>query len=436
MAKVRKVRTVTVLLWGKEVGVVAWDEDRRVGSFQYTPKFVRDGYEISPLMMPLDEGRIYVFPALNKETYLGLPGLVADALPDRYGNALIDIWLRRQGRDAGDFSPVERLCYMGTRGMGALEFKPAIGPQARKAIPIEIAELTQLASEILQQRTDLTVDLKGSEAEALKMIIRVGTSAGGARAKAVIAWNPKTGEVRSGQVLAPKGFESWLLKFDGANRNTLGDPEGFGRIEYAYYKMATAAGIEMTKCRLLEEGGRAHFMTRRFDRTDAGDKIHMQSLCAIGHFDFNAPGEYSYEHAFGVIQQLNLGYPVVQEMYRRMVFNVIGRNHDDHTRNVAFLMDKTGEWRLAPAYDVIWCYNPSGRRAVRHQMRINGKQDNFTRDDLLSVADQYGIKYAKGIISSVYETILHWPKFAEEAGVPPEMIKKISATHRLDIVKP
>lgn len=435
MAKVRKVRAVTVLLWGKEVGAVAWDEDRRVGSFQYSPEFVRGGYEIAPLMMPLDEGRIYAFPALNKETYLGLPGLVADALPDRYGNALIDIWLRQQGRDSGDFSPVERLCYMGTRGMGALEFKPAIGPRVRKAMPIEVAELAHLASEILQQRTDFAVALKGSKAEALKMIIRVGTSAGGARAKAVIAWNPKTNEIRSGQVQVPNGFEPWILKFDGVNRNTLGDPEGFGRIEYAYHKMATAAGIEMTECRLLEEDGRAHFMTRRFDRTDAGDKIHMQSLCAMGHFDFNAPGEYSYEHAFGVIQQLNLGSPAVREMYRRMVFNVIGRNHDDHTRNIAFLMDKTGEWRLAPAYDVIWCYNPRGRWAVRHQMRINGKQENFTRDDLLSVAERYGIKDAKGIISSVYEIILQWPKFAEDAGVPIGMIREVNTTHRLDIVK-
>lgn len=436
MAKIHKIKTATVLLWGKEVGVVAWDEDRRVGSFQYTPDFVRGGYEIAPLMMPLDKDRIYAFPALNKKTYLGLPGLVADALPDHYGNTLIDIWLRQQGRDAGDFNPVERLCYMGTRGMGALEFKPAIGPQAGEAIPIEIAELTQPVSEVLQRRTDWTVDLKGPKAAALKTIIQVGTSAGGARAKAVIAWNPKTSEVRSGQFLMPEGFEPWLLKFDGSNRDMPGDPEGLGRIEYTYHKMATAAGIKMSECRLLEEGGRAHFMTRRFDRTAAGDKIHLQSLCAIGHFDFLAPGEYSYEHVLGVIQQLNLGSPAVQAMYRRMVFNVIGRNQDDHTKNIAFLMDKGGEWRLAPAYDVVWCYNPYGQWSVRHQMRINGKQDNFTRDDLLSVADRYGIKNAKSIISSVYEAILQWPKFAEKAGVPQDMIRKVATTHRLDIGKP
>lgn len=424
MAKVRKVRTATVQLWGKEVGVVAWDEDRGIGRFEYTPDFVRDGYEIAPIMMPLNEGQIYSFPALNIETYLGLPGLLADALPDRYGKACIDIWLRRQGRDVDDFSPIERLCYMGTRGMGALEFKPAIGPQARKAIPIEISELTQLASDILQQRTDLLVNLRGSKAEALKMIIRVGASAGGARAKAVIAWNPKTNKIRSGQVRAPEGFESWLLKFDGVNQDSLGDPEGYGRIEYAYYNMATAAGIKMSKCRLLEEGGRAHFMTRRFDRTDAGEKIHMQSLCAMGHYDFNAPGEYSYEHAFGVIQKLNLGYPAVKEMYRRMVFNVMARNHDDHTRNIAFLMDKAGEWQLAPAFDVIWCYNPIGKWTLQHQMRINGKRDNFIREDLLLVAEQYGIKDATGIITDVGRVVSHWPEVAEQARVSPEMIEK------------
>lgn len=434
MAKLGKVRTAIVLLWGQEVGAVAWDDDRGMGRFEYTPHFVHDGYEIAPIMMPLKEGRIYSFPALNIETYLGLPGLLADALPDRYGKACIDIWLRQQGRDVADFSPIERLCYMGRRGMGALEFNPAIGPQARKAMPIEISELTQLASEVLRQRADLLVNLRGSKAEALKMIIRVGTSAGGARAKAVIAWNPKTNEIRSGQVKAPEGFESWLLKFDGVNQDSLGDPEGYGRIEYAYYNMAVATGIEMSKCQLLEEGGRAHFMTRRFDRTEAGEKIHMQSLCAMGHYDFNAPGEYSYEHAFGVIQKLNLGYPAMEKMYRRMVFNVMSRNQDDHTRNIAFLMDNTGEWQLAPAFDVIWCYNPIGEWTLQHQMRINGKRDNFIREDLLSVAEQYGIKRATRIIAEVGRGVNHWPEFAEEARVSPDLIGKIASTHRLDLV--
>ncbi len=431
--RVRRSTVSTILLWDREVGVAAWDDKRRIGSFQYTPDFVRRGPEIAPLTMSLSE-QVYSFPVLNYDTYWGLPGLIADALPDRYGNALIDIWLRKQGMSVEDFSPVDRLCYMGSRGMGALEFKPAIGPRARKAIPVEVSELTQLASEILRHRAGFSVNLKGSQAEALKMIIRVGTSAGGARAKAVIAWNPKTGEVRSGQVTAPEGFESWLLKFDGANLDTLGEPEGYGRIEYAYHKMAVVAGIKMSNCRLLEEDGRAHFMTRRFDRTDAGEKVHMQSLCAMAHFDFNAPGEYSYEHAFGVIQKLNLGHPAMQEMYRRMVFNVLARNQDDHTRNISFLMDKTGKWRLAPAYDVIWSYNPQGRWAGRHQMTINGKTDDFTREDLLVVADQYGIKDAKEMLIKAHGAVLRWPEVAKQTKVAPEMIKKISATHRLDIV--
>ncbi len=431
--RIRRVTVSKVLLWDREIGAVAWDDKHRIGSFQYTPDFVHRGPEIAPLKMPLRE-QVYSFPALNYDTYSGLPGLLADSLPDRYGKALVDIWLRKQGRDIKDFNPVERLCYMGSRGMGALEFKPAIGPQARKAIPIEISKLTQLATEILRHRAGFSVNLKGSQAEALKMIIRVGTSAGGARAKAVIAWNPKTGEVRSGQVAVPAGFEPWILKFDGANLDTLGEPKGYGRIEYAYHKMAMTAGIKMSNCHLLEEDGRAHFMTRRFDRTDAGEKVHMQSLCAMAHFDFNASGEYSYEHAFGVIQKLNLGHPAMQEMYRRMLFNVLARNQDDHTRNISFLMDKTGKWRLAPAYDVIWSYNPQGRWSDRHQMTINGKTDDFTGDDLLVVADQYGIKDAKGMLLKVDSAVSRWPEFAKQTGVAPEKIKEIGETHRLNIV--
>jgi serine/threonine-protein kinase HipA len=386
-------------------------------------------------MMPLGSG-IFDFPALNRETFHGLPGLLADSLPDRYGNRLIDVWLERQGRAPGDFTPVERLCYMSTRGMGALEFKPALGPAMGKSVPIEVAELTQLAADILRHRTDWAVHLKGAKAEALTEIIRVGTSAGGNRAKAVIAWNPQTHEVRSGQALAPPGFEPWILKFDGVNDATLGDPKGFGRIEYAYHKMAVAAGIEMTECRLLEESGPAHFMTRRFDRDSHGGKIHMQSLCALGHYDFNAAGEHGYEQVFSVIQRLNLGHAAMREMYRRMVFNVVARNQDDHTRNIAFLMDQSDEWRLSPAFDVIWSYNPSGTWTNRHQMSINGKRDDFTRPDLLTIAQQHGLKDADDIIDQVTAAVTDWPRFAREAGVMSDQQRTISQTHRLALTDP
>ena len=429
-ARIRKVTVATVRAWGKDVGAVAWDEARGFANLEYEPAFVRQGREVAPLMIPLRAG-IFSFPALNRETFHGLPGLLADSLPDRYGNRLIDLWLARHGRAPGDFTPVERLCYMGTRGMGALEFKPALGPAPGKSVPIEVAELTELAAEILRHRVEWAVNLKGAKAEALTEIIRVGTSAGGNRAKAVIAWNPQTHDVRSGQVAPPPGFEPWILKFDGVNDKALGDPQGFGRIEYAYHLMATAAGIEMNACRLLEESGRAHFMTRRFDRGVHGEKIHMQSLCALGHYDFNAAGEYGYEQAFSAIQRLNLGQATMREMYRRMVFNVVARNQDDHTRNIAFLMDEAGVWRLSPAFDLIWSYNPSGSWTNRHQMSINGKRDDFTRADLLTVARQFGIKDGKGLIEQVTTAVSAWTHFAKKAGVTSDQQKAIGHTHRL-----
>jgi serine/threonine-protein kinase HipA len=418
-----------VALWGHDVGAVAWDDARQIATFEYTDDFIRLGMQVAPVMMPLRSGT-FSFPALSKDTFRGLPGLLADSLPDRFGNRLIDLWLQRHGRAVSDFSPVERLCYMGTRGMGALEFKPAL-TRPSKSIPLEVAELTELAREVLQHRSQWAVNLKGAKAEALDTIIRVGTSAGGNRAKAVIAWNPKTGEVRSGQVSAPAGFEPWILKFDGVGDASLGDPKGFGRIEYAYHKMAVAAGIEMSACHLLEENGRAHFMTRRFDRDLAGAKIHMQSLCALGHYDFNAAGEYGYEQALGMVHRLNLGYPALLEMYRRMVFNVVARNQDDHTRNIAFLMDPQSQWRLSPAFDVIWSFSPSGQWTNQHQMSVNGKRDHFTRSDLLSVADQFGIRGAAHIVEQIAAVVAVWPQFAAEAGVPASLINTISRTHRL-----
>lgn len=434
MASARRVNVATVRLWDQDIGAVAWNAERGIGEFEYDPVFIRSGIEIAPFTLLLGAG-IVSFPALNRDTFHGLPGLLADALPDRFGNRIIDAWLARQGRSPGDFTPVERLCYMGVRGMGALEFKPAIGPQESRSTPIEVAELAQLAGDIFRHRTEWVVSLKGSRAEALGAIIRVGTSAGGNRAKAVIVWNPETQEVRSGQASTPPGFEPWILKFDGVADRILGDPRGFGRVEYAYYKMALEAGVVMSPCRLLEEGGRAHFMTRRFDRDSHNGKIHMQSFCALAHYDFNATGEYGYEQALSTIQRLHLGYPALQEMYCRMVFNIIARNQDDHTRNIAFLMNRQGEWRLAPAFDIVWAYNSRGKWTNRHQMTVNGKRDGYSSDDLIAPARQFGIKNASGIIEKVADAVARWPVFARECGVRPGLAKTIGRTHRLNLGK-
>jgi serine/threonine-protein kinase HipA len=426
------VSVARVKLWGELVGAVAWDDERGLATFEYTPSFQRNSLEISPLTMPLNP-TIYSFPELNNRTFYGLPGLLADSLPDRYGTKLIEIWLQRQGRSLGDFSPIERLCYMGNRGMGALEFEPAlVSPQ--RSVRVEISELVELAGKVLSEKEDLLVNLSEDESAALDTIIRVGTSAGGARAKAVIAWNPEKNDVRSGQVRAPKGFEYWIIKFDGVNNDTLGDPKGYGKIEYAYHRMAKAAGIEMSKCRLMEEHGRAHFMTLRFDRTNEADKIHMQSLCALGHFDFNMPGQVGYETALSVCQQLGLGHQTIRQLYKRMVFNVVARNQDDHTRNIAFLMDHDGNWHLAPAFDVIWSYNAEGEWTNSHQMTINGKRKGFNREDFLDVAKQFRIKKPLDVLADVGAAIRRWPVFAEEVGVDPERITIIASTHRLGIV--
>lgn len=433
---VRRVEVAEVVLWNRVIGAIAWDEARGHANFEYAPEFLRSRIQLAPLTMPLKRG-IFSFPQLSRVTYHGMPGLIADSLPDKFGNAIIDQWLASQGRALDSFSPVERLCYIGYRGMGALEYKPAIKRVAGASVPLELGALIELANQVLNRQASLRGD-----AEELDELIRVGTSAGGARAKAVIAWNRRSGQIRSGQVMAPKGYEYWLLKFDGVgNRDKeLTDPKGYGKIEYAYYLMATAAGIEMTESRLHEENGRHHFMTRRFDRVEGQDqfnyKLHMQSLCALAHYDFNMAGAYSYEQALAVMQQLQLPMPQLAQLYRRAVFNIVARNHDDHTKNIAFLMDKRGQWKLAPAFDLTYAYNPEGRWTGRHQMTLNGKQDNFTLEDLYAPARQFRIPKCEQIVEEVVQTVSQWKSYAQQAGVDEKTVARIAMTHRLQLSAP
>jgi serine/threonine-protein kinase HipA len=417
MATVAEVR-----LWGRAIGAVSLEEGARTSAFQYEPAFLVSGIELAPITMPLSR-RIYQFPSLPEEAFYGLPGLLADSLPDRFGNALIDAWLATQGRRPESFNAVERLCYIGVRGMGALEFAPAMGPPLQRSAKIQVDELVKLASEVLTHRASLQVSFApGRRHEGLQEMLRVGTSAGGARAKAIVAWNRDTNEVRSGQVKAPDGFDYWLLKFDGVSANKdkeLEDPKGYTVIEYAYALMAADAGIEMSESRLMEEGGRRHFMTRRFDRLSDGGKLHMQSLAALAHFDFNSAGAYSYEQAFDVIKRLGLSMRAREQQFRRMIFNVVARNQDDHVKNIAFLMDKTGAWSLSPAFDVTYAYNPTGSWTNRHQMTVNGKRNDFTREDFAAVAQAAGLKRGKheAILSEVMDTVKEWPRYAKTAGV-------------------
>jgi serine/threonine-protein kinase HipA len=428
-----------VNLWGRRVGAVSLPEGERIASFQYDPDFLASGIQLAPLSMPLREAP-YTFPGLAPESFHGLPGLLADSLPDRYGNALIDAWLAGQGRAPGSFDVVERLCYVGQRGMGALEYEPSRGPRANRRGVIQVAELVRLASEVLAHRKELVASLAaGHRRRAMQDILSVGTSAGGARAKAVIAYNPETQEVRSGQVDVDPGFEHWLLKLDGVENNKdkegLGDPQGYGAVEYAYHRMAVDAGITMMPCQLLEENGRQHFMTRRFDRDEHGSKRHMLSLGTIAHYDFNQAGAHSYEQAFMVLRQLHLDIEARTQQLRRLVFNVVARNQDDHVKNIAFLMDPNGTWRLSPAFDVTYAYSSHGPWTSSHQMTINGKRDNFTMEDISAVAAAAGFKRgsARRIVLEIAEIVSRWPEYAEAVGVQPEHERRIQRALRLNL---
>ena len=417
------VDVARVNMFGLPVGMFRWDERYEVAQFEYDHSFVGRGLEPSPLMMPVREGRVYSFAGLNRETFMGLPGMLADSLPDTYGRALFDRWLALTGRTSGN--PIESLCYLGKRCMGALEFEPAIDTGYNPQQRFEIDSLVDVAREALSAKASFGVNLNDDRKAAIAEILRLGTSAGGQRAKAIIAYNKATGEVRSGQIEAPAGFDYFIIKLDGVSAKAgFRETENYGRLEYSFYKLATACGIDMAECSLIEENGRAHFLTRRFDR-EGGRKIHMQTLCGLAHYDFHLHRGYSYEQAFNVMRALRLPYSSAREMFRRMVFNVVVRNQDDHTKNISFLMGEDGKWRLSPAYDMGYAYNSQGDWTVQHQMSVNGKFDDISRADLLAFGNANGIKDALEVIDQVCEVAARWPEMAREAGVPEELINAI-----------
>lgn len=421
-----------VYLWGTRIGYVVQENYNSIARFNYDEKFIKSGIEIAPIMMPL-ANRVYSFTNLSVETFKGLPGLLADSLPDKFGTKLIERYLSDSGRDISTFSSIEKLCYVGQRGMGALEYVPANKDIDISNMTVDIDALTKLASDILTERKKLRIDRNES---VMSQLIKVGTSAGGARAKAVIAWNEETDDIMSGQIEAGKGYGYWLLKFDGIENNKdkgekADDPE-YTRIEYAYYMMAKDAGIDMSECRLYQENGRHHFMTKRFDRDEiTGNKIHMQSLGAIAHYDFNEPGAHSYEQATHIMYQLGLKQQEIEKLYRRMVFNVIARNQDDHVKNISFLMDRQGRWSLSPAYDVTYAYDRSNLWLARHQMSINGKTENYNLDDILMSGKQMNISRAKAlnIIEEVESSVSQWKKFSEQAKIREEVFQEIKSNH-------
>jgi serine/threonine-protein kinase HipA len=419
------ITTAYINLWSKRVGAVSWNNDTGIASFEYEPSFLDTELEIAPIKLPISgaKKRIYAFPELkNSTTFKGLPGFLADVLPDKYGTDLINAWLARNGRGSNSMNPVELLCYIGKRGMGALEFDPIAPKGTNTATKIELDSLINIAQDILNGRKDFSTTLTKNEERALNDILKIGSSTGGARAKAIIAYNSTTGEIRSGQTDAPKGFTHWLLKFDGVTEKILGSSDGYGRVEMAYHLMAKDARIKMTECRLLEENGRAHFMTRRFDRENSKGKLHVQSFCALGHYDFKEVNSYSYEQLFELMRSMYLPYSDSEQLFRRMVFNVMSRNCDDHTKNFSFIMDREGTWKLAPAFDICYSYNESSYWVSQHALSVNSKRKDITREDLLSVAKQMNIKKAKNIISEIKAVISDWRKYANQTKVEDELI--------------
>ncbi|MBN2227192.1 MAG: type II toxin-antitoxin system HipA family toxin [candidate division Zixibacteria bacterium] len=423
-----------VKIWGDRVGAVYWNESTERATFEFEPRFLNKGLDLSPITMPIartrEEKRPYTFRELDPRTYMGLPGLLSDSLPDTFGTALLDRWLAEQGRTIETVNPVERLCYTGTRGMGALEYHPPKNEIGNKGKRVEVDRLVELAIAVLSERAELRADMNHLDKQDILEIIKVGTSAGGARAKAVIAYNRKTGDMRSGQIDDLIGYEYWIIKLDGVTNQQLGDPLGYGRIEYAYYLMAKDCGIRMTDCELKQEGSRAHFMTKRFDR-DASGKLHLLSLCGLAHYDYNKPHAYSYEQAFKVMRTLGLTYPDSEELFRRMCFNVVARNQDDHTKNISFLMNKDGDWSLAPAYDLTYAYKPESGWTRSHQMTINGKYDEISRADLTGVAKSMNINKPGLIIDKIADIVANWLDYAKQAEVSDKKAQAIKKTHVL-----
>jgi serine/threonine-protein kinase HipA len=424
-----------VKIWGKFVGAVAWDTDNGLATFEYEPKFKPLNWDLAPLKMPVHENRNrFSFPELQKDkksaydTFKGLPGILADALPDTYGNQMINLWLAQQGRPQDSMNPVEMLCFIGTRGMGALEFEPAVLKENKRTFSIEMDSLVTTAQKMLDQREAFITNLHKDEEQAVLEILKIGTSAGGARPKALIAWNEKTGEVKSGQTKAPKGFEHWLIKLDGVSDVQLGSSQGYGKVEMAYYTMAKACGIDMMPSRLLEENGRSHFMTKRFDREGSETKHHVQTFCAMKHFDYNLIRSFSYEQLFQCMRELKLTYADAEQMFRRMVFNVIARNCDDHTKNFSFLLRQGGTWELAPAYDLCHAYRPGSEWVSQQALSINGKRKNIAKADLLAVGESIRCKKAAEIVDEIKNTVHQWKDFADEVNVKGSLRDEIANT--------
>ncbi len=420
--------SIAVELWGERIGVLSWVEESGYAEFQYEPTFVQNGIDLSPVHLPLSN-QVFRFPEhTQSNTFRGLPGFIADSLPEKFGNRLLDTYLAKHGRRLEALNPLERLCYIGNRGMGALEYQPDLETRdLNNSIPLEVSDLVQVARDVLKDYQGANADI---ENDGIETLVAVGTSAGGAKAKAVIAISDDSDQVLSGQATAPDGFEHWLLKFDEIDNEELATSKQIGRIEYAYSEMAFQAGINMMECRLLSDGPQAHFMTKRFDRVDGNAKVHVVTFAGMEHADRDPPGHIGYERLFQTMREIGLPQSDLTEMYRRMLFNICARNQDDHTKNHAFLMFSDGAWQLSPAYDICFSYKPGNPFIEQHQMSCNGKRDHFEIEDLMGAATSADVKRPREILSDIETAIAKWPIYAEQAGLSEILTTEIGSLHR------
>lgn len=419
------ITTAEVFLWGTRIGVIYQEKPEEAARFEYDKKFQKSGIELSPFMMPLSD-RVYSFPDLVRvDSFHGLPGLCADSLPDKFGNAIISQWLTRQGRSEESFTAIERLCYIGSRGMGALEYVPSTRTDDFNS-EVDVTEMVRLASDVLSNRNIAVID---KEQAGLAQLIEIGSSAGGARAKAVIAWNEITNEIKSGQINAGEGFDYWLIKFDGVKKNGdygIEDPKQHTLTEYAYYLMALDLGIHMEECRIFEKDGFNHFMTKRFDRVN-GQKVHMQTLAAHKHIDYNQAGLFSYEQCAECARKLDIGADGIKQLYKRMTFNVFSGNCDDHVKNISFLMDREGRWEFSPAYDLTFAYHPDHKYMSHHQMLVNGKSMHISDEDLIESGLVMGLsrEFCNNTIEKTKLVVGNWFNYAQKAGITEERANTI-----------
>lgn len=436
------MEVIDVCYKSESIGALSFDSSTGLGAFEYSTKFIKKGIQLSPLKMPLSK-HIYRFPQLNYQTFKGLPGLIADSLPDDFGNAVMNAWVASQGKSTDSITPLQRLQYTGKRGMGALEYIPATKLHNNNTkTDIQIESLVAIAQEVLDLRSNFNVELSRNHQEdsaSMMELLSVGMSAGGARPKAVLAFNHDFTQVRSGQSDIPDSFTHYLMKFDGVsehntNQETFGDPLGYGAMEYVYHVMATQCGVDMMPCHLLDEGARRHFITQRFDRI-GNQKVHVQTLNGLAHVDYKNPGSFSYAELFSIARDLRLPADDAFQLLKRMAFNIIARNHDDHSKNFAFML-KDNKWILAPAYDLAYSYKPGSKWVNSHWMSLNGKRDDFTREDfysLIKLSPAFSKQKIDNIIDETLDVVSKWKKLAKEWDVPAELADEINKNLRLNI---